>query len=44
MVLDTNTCRLAGGCNVMVDHFETNETLALMEREQINFVSWCLPW
>ena len=28
---------LAGGCNVMVDHFETSETLALMEREQINF-------
>ena len=28
---------LAGGCNVMVDHFETSETLALMEGEQINF-------
>lgn len=28
---------LSGGCNVMVDHFETSQTLDLMEREQINF-------
>ena len=28
---------LAGGCNVMVDHFETAATLELMEREKINF-------
>jgi acyl-CoA synthetase (AMP-forming)/AMP-acid ligase II len=28
---------LSGGCNVMVDHFETTETFDLIEREQINF-------
>ena len=28
---------LSGGCNVMVDHFDTAETLDLMEREQINY-------
>ncbi len=28
---------LAGGCNVMVDHFETSATLDLLEREQINY-------
>jgi acyl-CoA synthetase (AMP-forming)/AMP-acid ligase II len=28
---------LAGGCNVMVDHFDTEETLDLLEREKIAF-------
>jgi acyl-CoA synthetase (AMP-forming)/AMP-acid ligase II len=28
---------LAGGCNIMVNHFDTTETLDLIEREQINF-------
>lgn len=28
---------LSGGCNVMVDHFETAETLDLMEKEKINY-------
>ena len=28
---------LSGGCNVMVDHFDTNETLDLIEREHINY-------
>ena len=28
---------LSGGCNVMVDHFETSETLDLLESERINY-------
>ncbi len=28
---------LAGGCNVMLDHFETGETLDVMEREGIGY-------
>ncbi len=28
---------LAGGCNVMVDHFDTEATLDLLEREGINY-------
>ncbi len=28
---------LSGGCNVMVDHFETGATLDLLERERINY-------
>jgi acyl-CoA synthetase (AMP-forming)/AMP-acid ligase II len=28
---------LAGGCNMMMDHFETGATLDLLERERINY-------
>ena len=31
---------LAGGCNVMVDHFEVESTLAIIEKERIAYTQW----
>ena len=31
---------LAGGCNVMVDHFDVEHTLEIIEKERIAFTQW----
>ncbi len=31
---------LAGGCNVMVDHFDVEDTLEIIEKERIGFTQW----
>ena len=31
---------LAGGCNVMVDHFAVEDTLEIIEKERIGFTQW----
>lgn len=31
---------LAGGCNVMVDHFSVEDTLEIIEKERIGFTQW----
>ena len=31
---------LAGGCNVLVDHFDVEDTLEIIEKERIGFTQW----